>query len=194
MSTRSFRAHAAPARRRRLRTACGRSSGARPRRTSRVGTTAVTEGCGEYVSPRVPDSPHQRARTIRSRASACRPHAVPVWNARRADGVSAVYDDAVIAEAARRILDAAPGAQVILFGSHVRGAAHVDSDLDLLVVEPQVRDASREEVRLRRALRGLGLFATSSWSAARTRDGFATCRGAWSVLRWPRDACSRRDQ
>lgn len=70
-----------------------------------------------------------------------------------------MYDESVIEEAARRIADAAPGAQVILFGSHARGEAREDSDLDLLVVEPTVDDAPREEVRLRRTLRGLNLFA-----------------------------------
>ena len=49
-----------------------------------------------------------------------------------------------------------------------------DSDLDLLVVKQQVEDASREEVRLRRTLRGLGLFAdivvVSSADARRLRD------------------------
>jgi predicted nucleotidyltransferase len=48
---------------------------------------------------------------------------------------------------------------VILFGSHTRGETREDSDLDLLVIEPFVEDTAREEVRLRRALRGLGLFA-----------------------------------
>lgn len=85
-----------------------------------------------------------------------------------------MYDDRVIDAAARRIRDAAPGAQVILFGSHTRGEAGVDSDLDLLVVEPVVEDTAREEVRLRRALRGLGLFAdvvvVSAADAQRLRD------------------------
>jgi len=88
--------------------------------------------------------------------------------------VSGVHGDDVIEEAARRIRDAAPGAQVILFGSRARGAARPDSDVDLLVVEPAVEDTSREEVRLRRALRGLGLFAdvvvVSAAQAARLRD------------------------
>lgn len=70
-----------------------------------------------------------------------------------------MYDDGVIREAARRIVAAAPGARVILFGSHARGEAREDSDLDLLVIERTVDDAPREEVRLRRTLRGLGLFA-----------------------------------
>lgn len=54
---------------------------------------------------------------------------------------------------------AAPRAQVILFGSHARGEAGQQSDLDLLVVEPTVDDPIKESVRLRRTLRGLGLFA-----------------------------------
>jgi len=73
--------------------------------------------------------------------------------------VSLMSTNELIEEAARRIRAAAPGAQVILFGSHARGEAHADSDVDLLVVEPTVKDSSLEEVRLRRELRGLGLFA-----------------------------------
>ena len=83
-------------------------------------------------------------------------------------------DDERIEEAARRIRAAAPGAQVILFGSRARGEARADSDVDLLVVEATVEDSSREEVRLRRALRGLGLFAdivvVTAAQASRLRD------------------------
>jgi uncharacterized protein len=71
----------------------------------------------------------------------------------------AVDEESVIEEAARRIASAAPGAQVILFGSRARGVARADSDVDLLVIEPAVEDAAVEEVRLRRVLRGLNLFA-----------------------------------
>jgi predicted nucleotidyltransferase len=70
-----------------------------------------------------------------------------------------MYDSGVIEEVGRRISAAAPGSRVVLFGSHARGEAHASSDLDLLVVEPEVADAAREEVRLRRELRGLGVFA-----------------------------------
>lgn len=42
----------------------------------------------------------------------------------------------LIAEAGRRLAEAAPDAKVILFGSHARGNARPGSDLDLLVVEP----------------------------------------------------------
>ena len=70
-----------------------------------------------------------------------------------------MVDSTVIEEAGRRLLAAAPGARVILFGSHARGEAGDESDLDLLVVEPSVDDRAGESVRLRRSLRGLGLFA-----------------------------------
>lgn len=71
-----------------------------------------------------------------------------------------MYDESVITEAGRRLLRAAPaGTRVILFGSHARGEAHKHSDLDFLVIEPSVKDRGRESVRLRRALRGLDIFA-----------------------------------
>jgi predicted nucleotidyltransferase len=67
-----------------------------------------------------------------------------------------VFDDAVIQEAGRRILAAAPkGSRVILFGSHARGEAHKHSDLDFLVIEPEVEDRGKESVRLRSTLDGM---------------------------------------
>jgi uncharacterized protein len=70
-----------------------------------------------------------------------------------------VIGNDVIDEAARRITEAAPGARVILFGSHARGEAGPDSDVDLLVVEPRVEDPNREIVRLQRVLAPLRLPA-----------------------------------
>lgn len=66
-----------------------------------------------------------------------------------------LVDDSLIAEAGRRLAKAAPGAEVILFGSHARGEADAHSDVDFLVVEPNVDDEAWESVRLRRALRDL---------------------------------------
>lgn len=48
---------------------------------------------------------------------------------------------------------APPRSRVILFGSHARGQAGVDSDLDFLVIEPDVERTAAESVRLRRVLR-----------------------------------------
>lgn len=61
----------------------------------------------------------------------------------------------LIAEAGRRIAEAAPGATLIVFGSHARGEANECSDLDLLVVEPELENPGAESVRLRDVLLGL---------------------------------------
>lgn len=69
-----------------------------------------------------------------------------------------MVDESTIVEAGRRIAKAAPDARVILFGSYARGS-QVDalSDIDLLVIEPEVDDVAVESVRLRRTLSGLGV-------------------------------------
>jgi predicted nucleotidyltransferase len=65
-------------------------------------------------------------------------------------------DEILIAEAGRRLAAAAPGAKVILFGSRARGEGRPDSDLDLLVIEPdEVPKRRAETARLKRELRGL---------------------------------------
>lgn len=71
--------------------------------------------------------------------------------------MSTVTDENLIAEATRRLADAAPDAKVILFGSHARGDARSDSDLDLLLTEPEVKNRRAEFVRLREALGNLGV-------------------------------------
>ncbi len=57
--------------------------------------------------------------------------------------------------AVERLVAAAQPQKIILFGSRARGDARADSDLDLLVIEAQVRDRVAEMVRLNRVLRGL---------------------------------------
>lgn len=66
-------------------------------------------------------------------------------------------DENLIAEAGRRLAAAAPGARVILFGSRARGEARPDSDLDLLVIEPELESRRAEFVRLREALGAIGV-------------------------------------
>jgi predicted nucleotidyltransferase len=69
-----------------------------------------------------------------------------------------MVDESVIQEAGQRLADAAGNdAQVILFGSHARGEARPDSDLDFLVIEPQIKSRNDEFVRLRNALGELGV-------------------------------------
>jgi uncharacterized protein len=64
----------------------------------------------------------------------------------------------LIDEVARRLETAAPGAEVILFGSRSRGEEQPTSDVDLLVIQSEEVEKPRAETaRLRRELRGLGV-------------------------------------
>lgn len=64
--------------------------------------------------------------------------------------------EAEIEQAARTLAEQAGSpVRVILFGSHARGDARTGSDLDFLVIEPDVPDRHAEMVRLRGALHDL---------------------------------------
>jgi predicted nucleotidyltransferase len=64
----------------------------------------------------------------------------------------------VIEVAGRKLAAAAKNpVKVVLFGSHARGDAGPDSDLDFLVVERDLSDRHAEMVRLGRELRPLGI-------------------------------------
>ena len=69
------------------------------------------------------------------------------------------FDETTVLEAARLLMEAAPGATVILFGSYARGKQTPDSDLDFLVIEPRVSSPLAEMVRLRDVLRPLRVSA-----------------------------------
>jgi predicted nucleotidyltransferase len=90
-----------------------------------------------------------------------------------------MVDDAVIAEAGRRLLEAVPPqTQVILFGSAARGEIAEDSDLDFLVVEQDVQDRHAEQVRLRRELRPLGIPIDVIVVSERYADEWGPARGS----------------
>jgi predicted nucleotidyltransferase len=61
----------------------------------------------------------------------------------------------LLEEITSRIRETTTPEQIILFGSHVRGEAGPDSDLDLLVIVKGVARPRQESTRIRRALRGL---------------------------------------
>jgi predicted nucleotidyltransferase len=92
--------------------------------------------------------------------------------------VTGVIDEATIIEAGRRLSEAAPGARVVLFGSHARGDAGPRSDLDFLVVEREVENTAMESVRLDRALRGLGVAADVIVVRERDVDEWQDVRGS----------------
>lgn len=67
-------------------------------------------------------------------------------------------DKDTIQQAAVRLLEAAGSpAKVILFGSHARGEAQPDSDLDFLVIERSVDRRIEEAARLRQAVGAIGV-------------------------------------
>jgi predicted nucleotidyltransferase len=66
--------------------------------------------------------------------------------------------DEKVKQAVERIVEAAHPRKVVLFGSYVRGTMHRNSDLDILVViAEEVANPRKESVRIRRALRGVGM-------------------------------------
>jgi predicted nucleotidyltransferase len=70
-----------------------------------------------------------------------------------------MISEQTILQAAQLLGEAAKPAKVILFGSYARGDAREDSDLDFLVIEPELNDKFSEMVRLRQVLRPLKVAA-----------------------------------
>lgn len=91
-----------------------------------------------------------------------------------------VTDEDLIAEAAHRLAGAAPEARVILFGSRARGEGRADSDLDLLVIERDLKSRRAEFVRLREALGDLGVPVDLIVVGADYAEQRAQVPAAWS--------------
>ena len=77
-------------------------------------------------------------------------------------------DDELIQEIVQRVLTVSRPERVILFGSAVSGQLTPDSDVDLLIVEPNPDDRREESVRIHNVLRGLGypfdiIVISSEW-------------------------------
>jgi predicted nucleotidyltransferase len=70
-----------------------------------------------------------------------------------------MIDEATIQQAVELLRKAAPNATIIVFGSCARGEITEDSDLDVLVIEPNVTSRHEEMVRLREVLRPLDITA-----------------------------------
>ena len=61
-------------------------------------------------------------------------------------------DETLLNEVVRRVLTVARPHKIVLFGSAATGDMTRDSDIDLLVVEPDAADTRDRSVRIRRAL------------------------------------------
>jgi len=88
-----------------------------------------------------------------------------------------VIDEATILKAVRLLLAASPGSQVIVFGSHARGQAGEASDLDLLVIEPEIKARRQEMVRLSDVLRPLSIPVDIVVISRKTFDEWAGTPG-----------------
>ena len=87
-----------------------------------------------------------------------------------------------IREAVDCLANAVPeGSSVILFGSCARGEANEGSDLDLLVIEPEVADRAAETVRLSTLL---GRLLIPADVVVMSRANFERQRGVPNTLAW----------
>ena len=71
--------------------------------------------------------------------------------------MTTVEAQATIQEMVRRIVDQFHPDQVILFGSHARGTAGPDSDVDLMVVMPVQGSINDKRLEIRIALHEIGV-------------------------------------
>ncbi|MDP4029842.1 MAG: nucleotidyltransferase domain-containing protein [Gallionella sp.] len=82
-----------------------------------------------------------------------------------------MISEQTIQQAVARLVAAANPSKVILFGSYARGDATEDSDLDLMVIEPEVVNQFDEMVRLRNVMGdmpvGVDLLVYSDREASR---------------------------
>jgi predicted nucleotidyltransferase len=63
-----------------------------------------------------------------------------------------MISEPIIRQAVERLVSVASPSKVILFGSHARGEAGDDSDVDFLVIEHEINDVGAEMMRLHKAL------------------------------------------
>lgn len=68
-----------------------------------------------------------------------------------------MISEQTIREAVERILTAARPSKIILFGSLARGDSDAGSDVDLLIIEPELVDRYQEMIRLRDAIGPIGV-------------------------------------
>jgi predicted nucleotidyltransferase len=88
-----------------------------------------------------------------------------------------MIDQTIIDKATALLREAAQPKKIILFGSHARGEAHKESDVDFLVVEIDVKDRIAEMARLNRVLSPLRIAADLLVVSQEMFDYWATTPG-----------------
>ena len=73
------------------------------------------------------------------------------------------FDEDLLEEIVRRLVEAVDPDRIILFGSRARGDARPDSDIDLLIVKDTDQPVYRRTIPAYRALSGLGVPKDIIW-------------------------------
>ena len=84
--------------------------------------------------------------------------------------------ESAIEEMVRRIVEAVHPDKIILFGSHARGEAGPDSDVDLLIVAPSEERPWRRTGFLYTLLAGLGVAKDVIWLTQQEIDEWRNVR------------------
>jgi uncharacterized protein len=82
-----------------------------------------------------------------------------------------------VEKAAARLHQARPEATIIVFGSQARGDARPDSDVDFMVIQPEVTSRREEMTRLSNLLRALRVPADVLVASRRTFEKWAAIPG-----------------
>jgi uncharacterized protein len=72
------------------------------------------------------------------------------------DGVGLMIDEQVLQQVVKRIVAASKPSRVIVFGSYGRDSADEDSDLDIMVIKPEVANKGAEMARLHEVVGDVG--------------------------------------
>lgn len=99
--------------------------------------------------------------------------------------------DQLLAEVVRRIPTIGAPVKIVLFGSHAKGTARPDSDLDLLIIEES--DLPRFGTVSARALRGFSRQGYCRLPPKRWRNG-RLCLMPSSPPYWPKASCSMKNR
>ena len=89
---------------------------------------------------------------------------------------------AAIEEMVRRLAERFAPERIILFGSHARGDAQRDSDVDLLVLFAEVEDPRKRAAEMYEALSGLGVAKDIVVS---TTAQFERYKNVANTVHWP---------